>query len=167
MSNPVLNESTFEKLRDRHAGEPGWGAANPSSTQGNSSQGNTWAPPITDGPVSTYHSGVMTVSGAASASLLLFAVLLISAAVGWVAVAEPEPGVLAFPAMALVGAVVGEYLGSAAGLGYVIHEAEGTFDVTGVFAGMVVLAVFVLAIDGVVTLVERRLLAWRPPASGA
>ena len=69
--------------------------------------------------------------------------------------------------MAFVGAVVGEYLGSAAGLGYVIHEAEGTFDVTGVFAGMVVLAVFVLAIDGVVTLVERRLLAWRPPASGA
>ena len=107
MSNPVLNESTFEKLRDRHAGEPGWGAANPSSTQGNSSQGNTWAPPITDGPVSAYHSGVMTVSGAASASLVLFALLLISAAVGWVAVAEPQPGVLAFPAMALVGAVVG------------------------------------------------------------
>ena len=37
---------------------------------------------------------------------------------------------------ALVGAVVGEYLGSAAGLGYLIHEAEGVFDVTGVFAGM-------------------------------
>ena len=107
MSNPVLNESTFEKLRERHAGEPGWGAATTSSTQGATSQGNTWAPPITDGPVSRYHSGVMTVSGAASASLLLFAVLLISAAVSWVAVAEPEPGVLAFPAMALVGAVVG------------------------------------------------------------
>ena len=41
---------------------------------------------------------------------------------------------------ALVGAVVGEYLGSAAGLGYLIHEAEGVFDVTGVFAGMIVLA---------------------------
>ena len=107
MSNPVLNESTFEKIRERHAGEPGWAAATASSTQDNTSHGNTWAPPITDGPVSRYHSGVMTVSGAASASLLLFAVLLISAAVGWVAVAEPEPGVLAFPAMALVGAVVG------------------------------------------------------------
>jgi len=102
MSNPVLNESTFEKIRERHAGEPGWAAAGSSSTQG-----NTWAPPITDGPVSTYHSGVMTVGGAASASLVLFAVLLISAAVGWVAVAEPEPGVLAFPPMALVGAIVG------------------------------------------------------------
>ena len=36
----------------------------------------------------------------------------------------------------VVGAVVGEYLGSAAGLGYLIHQAEGVFDVTGVFAGM-------------------------------
>src|SRR5580704_8445753 len=65
---------------------------------------------------------------------------------------------------AVVGAVVGEYLGSAAGLGYLIQQAEGVFDVAGVFAGMFVLAVFVLVIDGVVTLVERRLLAWRPVA---
>ncbi len=63
---------------------------------------------------------------------------------------------------ALVGAVVGEYLGSAAGLGYLIHQAEGVFDVTGVFAGMAVLAAFVLVIDWLVTIVERRLLVWRP-----
>ncbi|HMN71752.1 MAG TPA: ABC transporter permease [Rhodoblastus sp.] len=63
---------------------------------------------------------------------------------------------------ALVGAVVGEYLGAAAGLGYLIHEAEGVFDVTGVFAGMIVLAIFVIAIDWAVTLVENRLLVWRP-----
>jgi NitT/TauT family transport system permease protein len=66
---------------------------------------------------------------------------------------------------AVVGAVVGEYLGSAAGLGYLIQAAEGNFDVAGVFAGMVVLAVFVLAIDAVVSLVERRLLAWRPTSA--
>jgi len=65
---------------------------------------------------------------------------------------------------AVVGAVVGEYLGAAAGLGYLIQQAEGVFDVAGVFAGMFVLAVFVLIIDGVVTLVERRLLVWRPVA---
>jgi NitT/TauT family transport system permease protein len=63
---------------------------------------------------------------------------------------------------ALVGAVVGEYLGSAAGLGYLIQEAEGVFDVAGVFAGMIVLAVVVLVIDWLVTLIENRLLAWRP-----
>jgi NitT/TauT family transport system permease protein len=67
---------------------------------------------------------------------------------------------------ALVGAVVGEYLGSAAGLGYLIHEAEGTFDVTGVFAGMVILSAFVILIDYCVTLVETRLLSWRPPVAG-
>ncbi len=68
---------------------------------------------------------------------------------------------------ALVGAVVGEYLGSAAGLGYLIHQAEGVFDVTGVFAGMVILAAFVLVIDWLVTLIENRLLVWRPqPATG-
>lgn len=65
---------------------------------------------------------------------------------------------------AVVGAVVGEYLGSAAGLGYLIQQAEGVFDVAGVFAGMIVLAVFVVLIDMLVTWVERRLLVWRPPA---
>jgi NitT/TauT family transport system permease protein len=66
---------------------------------------------------------------------------------------------------AVVGAVVGEYLGSAAGLGYLIQQAEGVFDVAGVFAGMFVLAAFVLVIDYLVTLVERRLLVWRPVAA--
>jgi NitT/TauT family transport system permease protein len=63
---------------------------------------------------------------------------------------------------AVVGAVVGEYLGSAAGLGYLIQQAEGVFDVAGVFAGMFVLSAFVILIDLAVTVVERRLLVWRP-----
>jgi NitT/TauT family transport system permease protein len=67
---------------------------------------------------------------------------------------------------ALVGAVVGEYLGSSAGLGYLIHQAEGVFDVTGVFAGMFILAMFVLVIDSIVTIIENRLLVWRPDSAG-
>ena len=66
---------------------------------------------------------------------------------------------------AVVGAVVGEYLGSAAGLGYLIQQAEGVFDVAAVFAGMFVLSAFVILIDMGVTLVERRLLVWRPLAA--
>ena len=66
---------------------------------------------------------------------------------------------------AVVGAVVGEYLGSAAGLGYLIQQAEGVFDVAAVFAGMFVLSAFVILIDMGVTLVERRLLVWRPDAA--
>ena len=68
---------------------------------------------------------------------------------------------------AVVGAVVGEYLGAAAGLGYLIQQAEGVFDVAGVFAGMVVLAAFVIVIDVIVSIVERRLLVWRPAPSEA
>ena len=66
---------------------------------------------------------------------------------------------------AVVGAVVGEYLGSAAGLGHIIQQAEGVFDVAGVFAGMFVLAVFVIVIETAVTMIEMRLLVWRPVAS--
>jgi NitT/TauT family transport system permease protein len=66
---------------------------------------------------------------------------------------------------AVVGAVVGEYLGAAAGLGYLIQQAEGVFDVAGVFAGMFVLATFVIVIDTIVSIVERRLLVWRPTAA--
>ena len=68
---------------------------------------------------------------------------------------------------ALVGAVVGEYLGSSAGLGYKIHEAESVFDVTGVFAGMFILTIVVILIDMLVTVIENRLLVWRPGPSGA
>ncbi len=100
MSNPILNESRFNKLRERTAGDAGWGV-------GSGQPANTWAPPINDGPVSPHHPGVMTVSGTASASMVLFALLLVSAAVGWIAVAEPQPGVLSFPPMAFVGAIVG------------------------------------------------------------
>ena len=68
---------------------------------------------------------------------------------------------------AVVGAVVGEYLGSYAGLGYLIQQAEGVFDVAGVFAGMIVLAAFVILIDLIVSAAEKRLMVWRPEPGDA
>jgi NitT/TauT family transport system permease protein len=62
---------------------------------------------------------------------------------------------------AMVGAVVGEYLGSTRGLGYVISQAEGTFDTTGVFAGMTVLAIVVVIVSAGVSRLERWLLRWK------
>jgi NitT/TauT family transport system permease protein len=62
---------------------------------------------------------------------------------------------------AMVGAVVGEYLGAARGLGYVISQAEGTFDTTGVFAGMTVLSIVVVIVSAGVTRLERWLLRWK------
>jgi NitT/TauT family transport system permease protein len=64
--------------------------------------------------------------------------------------------------LAFVGAVVGEYLGSSRGVGYLILQAEGTFDFNAVVAGIVVLTVFALLLDYAVTLAERRLLVWQP-----
>jgi NitT/TauT family transport system permease protein len=64
--------------------------------------------------------------------------------------------------LAFVGAVVGEYLGSARGVGYLILQAEGTFDINGVVAGIVVLTVFALALDAAVGRLERHLLKWQP-----
>lgn len=64
--------------------------------------------------------------------------------------------------MAFVGAVVGEYLGSARGVGYLILQAEGVFDINTVFAGILVLTLFALLLDWAVTETERRLLVWRP-----
>src|SRR5205823_14597703 len=64
--------------------------------------------------------------------------------------------------MAFVCAVVGEYLGSSAGVGYLILQAEGAFDINTVFAGILVLTAFALLLDAIVTLLEQRLLRWRP-----
>jgi len=64
--------------------------------------------------------------------------------------------------MAIVAVVVGEYLGASRGIGYLIAQAEGVFDTTGVFAGMAVLATGVLLVGGLVTRLERRLLGWKP-----
>ena len=64
--------------------------------------------------------------------------------------------------MAFVGAVVGEYLGSAKGVGYLILQAEGVFDINTVIAGILVLTIFALILDYIVTRIETRLLVWRP-----
>ncbi|HEY4068953.1 MAG TPA: ABC transporter permease, partial [Burkholderiaceae bacterium] len=64
--------------------------------------------------------------------------------------------------LAFVGAVVGEYLGSARGVGYLILQAEGTFDINTVMAGILVLTVFALMLDAAVGKIEARLMKWQP-----
>jgi NitT/TauT family transport system permease protein len=64
--------------------------------------------------------------------------------------------------LAFVGAVVGEYLGSSQGVGYLILQAEGSFDINTVMAGILVLTAFALALDAVVGLIEKKLMKWQP-----
>lgn len=67
--------------------------------------------------------------------------------------------------LAFVGAVVGEYLGSSRGVGYLILQAEGAFDINTVMAGIVVLTAFALVLDAAVGVAEKRLMKWQPRTS--
>ncbi len=64
--------------------------------------------------------------------------------------------------LAFVGAVVGEYLGSSQGVGYLILQAEGSFDINTVMAGILVLTAFALVLDEGVGQIEKRLMKWQP-----
>jgi NitT/TauT family transport system permease protein len=64
---------------------------------------------------------------------------------------------------ALIGAVVGEYAGADKGLGLLIANAQGTFDAAGIYAGMIITTVIALLAEWLLTLLENRLLRWRPP----
>ncbi|MGN6606443.1 MAG: ABC transporter permease [Jatrophihabitans sp.] len=64
---------------------------------------------------------------------------------------------------AIIGALVGEVLGSQRGVGLIISQAQGRLDPNTVFAGMAIMAVITLAAEFLITLVEKRVLAWRPP----
>ena len=65
---------------------------------------------------------------------------------------------------ALVGAVVGEYLGAIKGVGLMIVVAQNTFNANGVFAAIVILATVALVAEAIVTAIENRLVKWRPNA---
>jgi NitT/TauT family transport system permease protein len=65
---------------------------------------------------------------------------------------------------ALIGAIVGEYTGADKGLGLLINHAQGTFDAAGIYAGMIITTIIALLAEWLLTLLERRLLSWRPPS---
>ncbi len=64
---------------------------------------------------------------------------------------------------ALIGAIVGEFLGGQQGLGQLIKQAQGTFNANGVWAAMVIMGVVALLAEFFITKLEIRLLRWRPP----
>ena len=66
---------------------------------------------------------------------------------------------------ALIGAIVGEYIGATKGVGLLISQSQGTFNTAGVYAAMVILAVVALAAEGLLTFAERRIFRWKPSGS--
>ncbi len=65
---------------------------------------------------------------------------------------------------AIIGAIVGEFLGAQKGLGLLISTAQGNFDPNGVFGVMLIIAIVALTAEALITQLEKWLLAWRPPS---
>lgn len=68
---------------------------------------------------------------------------------------------------ALIGAIVGEYIGATKGLGLLVSASQGTFNAAGVYAAMVILAVVAMLAEGLLTFLEKRLFRWRPVEAGS
>jgi NitT/TauT family transport system permease protein len=67
---------------------------------------------------------------------------------------------------ALIGAIIGEFLSSNRGVGYLIAAASSRYDTAQVFAGILALLIFVLLLNAVVSVIERRALRWQPVGPG-
>jgi NitT/TauT family transport system permease protein len=66
---------------------------------------------------------------------------------------------------ALIGAVVAEYFGAQAGVGYRIQYSEAQLNTSGVFGGLFILMVLVFLINLFFEWLQRRLLVWKPQDS--
>lgn len=64
--------------------------------------------------------------------------------------------------MAIVGAIIGEYIGSSRGLGWMIMDAGGTYNTTRVLSCIFLLTVFMAAVDYIIKFFEKKMLRWRP-----
>jgi len=66
--------------------------------------------------------------------------------------------------LAVIGAVVGEFVGADRGLGFLINLGRGLYDTALVFVSIFVLIGLALALYGIVVALEARLLAWQQRA---
>ena len=118
MSNPLLNERSLARAVERGANDGAWA---PPQGPPVADRNVGWNPtinlprtdaptaPVSDGPVTPWGTSgaTMTVGGVASASLILFALLMIAAAFGWVSVKTSNGEVYEFPMLATVGILAG------------------------------------------------------------
>ncbi len=68
--------------------------------------------------------------------------------------------------LAVIGAVVGEFMASDRGLGFLINVARGLYDTSLVFVAVFTLVLMALSLYGLVVLLELRLLSWQQPKEG-
>jgi len=64
-------------------------------------------------------------------------------------------------AYSVIAAIIGEYVGSSGGIGFLIDNAQSMFDATGVMAGLIALTIVVAIFDYLIRLLENKVLAWK------
>jgi NitT/TauT family transport system permease protein len=62
--------------------------------------------------------------------------------------------------LSVIGAVVGEFVGSDRGLGFLVNVGRGRYDTAMVFVAIITLILMALMLYGLAVLVEKRLLRW-------
>jgi len=100
MANPVLNDKAFKEATEAGYASGAWAPPDARSTP-------IPGTPITDGPISAWKPERMTVQGTATATGVLFVLLLISATFGWNSVTVTEGNVVGFPAWSIVAILIG------------------------------------------------------------
>jgi len=103
MANPVLNDKAFTQVVADDA-RPGWAAPTPTGP-------TVWNPPVTDGPITPYRRGVMTIGGTVSATAVLFALLIVTSVWGWTLTKSTDgvvniPGWILLPVFAGLGLAI-------------------------------------------------------------
>jgi NitT/TauT family transport system permease protein len=63
--------------------------------------------------------------------------------------------------LSVIGAVVGEFIGTDRGLGFLINQARGVYDTAFVFVCVFTLITMAMALYGLVALLEKHLLSWQ------
>jgi NitT/TauT family transport system permease protein len=63
--------------------------------------------------------------------------------------------------LAVIGAVVGEFVGAKSGLGFMVNVGRGVYDTALVFVAVFTLIAMALILYGTVSLIEHRLLGWQ------
>jgi len=63
--------------------------------------------------------------------------------------------------LSVIGAVVGEFVNSDKGLGFLIKQGNGEYDTARTFVALIALVTIALLLYGMVALIEKRMLAWK------
>lgn len=67
--------------------------------------------------------------------------------------------------LSVIGTIVGEFVGTTAGLGYILLDFNHSFDIAGVFATLVVLSLLGVGLHMILRMIQKRVVFWHQPGT--